>query len=79
MGSHDTNYPTTYQLNLNYGLIPNQNETSKRQFVLDIDLFNFKSDFISSNLITEFQIINDEIFNIFNWSLLDSVKDSLNN
>ncbi len=69
----------TYQLNLNYGLIPNQNETSKRQFVLDIDLFNFKSDFISSNLITEFQIINDEIFNIFNWSLLDSVKDSLNN
>ena len=47
--------------------------------MLDIDLFNFKSDFISSNLITEFQIINDEIFNIFNWSLLDSVKDSLNN
>ena len=68
----------TYQLNLNYGLFPNQNETSKWQFLLDIDLFNLNPDFISSNLINEFQNINDEIFNIFNWALLDSMKNYLN-
>lgn len=68
----------TYQLNLNYGLVPNQNETSKWQFLLDIDLFSLTSDFVSSDLINEFQNINDEIFNIFNWALLDSVKNSLN-
>jgi len=67
-----------FNLNLIYGLLPAQNRNYKeRQFLLDIDLFN-ESQVELNNVTSLFNEINEEIFNIFNWSFQDKIKTMLN-
>jgi uncharacterized protein (TIGR04255 family) len=67
-----------FSLNLIYGLLPAQNKIYKqRQFLLDIDLFN-ESHVELDNVTSIFNEINEEIFNIFNWSFKDEIKTMLN-
>ncbi len=65
-----------YQLNLNYGAL--RSDSSKWSFLLDIDLFRLERGLESNNILEEFVLINNEVFNIFNWCLLESIKESLN-
>lgn len=69
-----------YKLNLNYGLLSNaiDRKIENPQLILDIDLIS-QGDFPMKNIGTEWDKINDEIFNIFNWSITESLKESLNN
>lgn len=63
-------------LKLVYGLLPSSGET--KELVLDIDLFCDKQKLSSDNLKNKFFEINQEVFNIFNWSLLDKTVNHLN-
>lgn len=69
---------SNFYLNLIYGLLPLQsNNPNERQFLLDIDLFN-ESQVKLDNTMPIFNRINEEIFNIFNWSFQDEIKAVLN-
>lgn len=63
-------------LKLVYGLIPFVGED--KELVLDIDLFCDNQNISIENLKDKFFEINQEIFNVFNWSLLDKTVNFLN-
>ena len=59
-----------YRLVLNYGLLeekPEQKE--KKLFTYDIDVFTMNRETESTDLLTEFQKINKEMYNIFIWGM----------
>ena len=63
------------RLNLRYGvLVPNIKNTG--HVLIDIDLFSLNN--TDANKVTKlFNLINDEIFNIFNWAICDEAKKHL--
>lgn len=67
-----------YKLNLRYGLlpIPPASKIENPQLILDIDLIS-EGEFSIKDAIPEWEKINSEIFNIFNWAISDQVKESL--
>lgn len=68
-----------HRLNLVYGLLPELAADGARQFVLDIDLINMTPNQPYADLSTSFAAINDEVFNVFSWSINQSLIDMLNN
>ncbi|MCD6017556.1 MAG: hypothetical protein K0S53_677 [Bacteroidetes bacterium] len=63
-----------------YGLLPPNPrvEIKEKEMVLDIDLFCDKQHLSFEELKGKFAEINQEIFNIFHWSLLDKTINHLN-
>ncbi|MEZ4887809.1 MAG: TIGR04255 family protein [Chitinophagales bacterium] len=66
-----------YQLNLGYGMLPYNLSSRKQQALIDIDLLYSNSNIPIEELEKHFIIINDEIFNIFNWVLSDEIIESI--
>ena len=66
-----------YRLNLKYGILPQRDNKTLRQVVLDIDLFSLPNELQTNKVIEEFQTINDEIFNIFVWAIKDEIRSIL--
>lgn len=62
-------------LNLTFGLIPSKEKD--RNIILDIDIFLTDEVFAIDKLKEKLFDINSEIFNIFNWSLQESVINEL--
>lgn len=67
-----------HRLNLVYGLLPEPAPDGARQFVLDIDLMNTTPDQPYADLFNSFAAINNEVFNIFSWSINQTLVQSLN-
>lgn len=67
-----------HRLNLVYGLLPEPAPDGARQFVLDIDLINATPNQPYADLSTSLAAINDEVFNVFSWSINQSLIDMLN-
>ena len=67
-----------YRLNFSYGLLPKPPEVKmdKPQLILDIDLIS-ESQFQVKDVIPEWRKVNKEIYNIFNWSISEQLKASL--
>lgn len=67
-----------YKLNLRYGLlpIPPASKIENPQLILDIDLIS-EGEYSIKDVIPEWEKINSEIFNIFNWAISEQVKESL--
>jgi len=67
-----------YRLNFSYGLLPKPPEVKmdKPQLILDIDLIS-ESQFQVKDVIPEWRKINQEMYNIFNWSISEQLKASL--
>lgn len=66
------------QLNLRYGFnLPPQLESEIGQLIIDIDIFNIENTEIS-RILSEAELINSEIFNIFNWVINENAKNILN-
>lgn len=57
-----------YKLNLGYGLL-DINQQTPRQLLLDVDVFKVEANISIENIIDELKKINDEIYDIFAWSL----------
>lgn len=74
---HSLNYVNKEDhLNLRYGLIVPRMESKKGQILIDIDLFKTgKTE--RNKLLTDFEAINLEIFNIFNWALSEEALNGL--
>ncbi|MFN8257704.1 MAG: TIGR04255 family protein [Bacteroidales bacterium] len=67
-----------YSLNIKYGLnIPPIQNIGIGQIIIDIDLFN-TSKIETSETIKIADMINSEIFNIFNWAISENTKRLLN-
>lgn len=65
-----------YLLNLKYGMLLHNWKDQSGQIIVDIDCI--KNNAISiDDLPTQFELINDEIFNIFNWSLSEEALKEL--
>ncbi len=66
-----------YQLIINYGLLRKAEGDSHRQALLDIDLFKKNEETSIDDIRSVMGDINQEIFNIFNWSLQKTLLESL--
>ncbi len=65
-----------HTLNLTSGLVPSPDKI--RNLILDIDLYFQDSNISKDILKSKLSEINTEIFNVFNWSLLDQAIKQLN-
>ena len=68
----------THRLNLVYGLLPEPAADGARQFVLDIDLANTASTQSYEEVTADFAALNAEVFNVFSWSINQSLVELLN-
>lgn len=67
-----------YRLNLKYGLnVPPPPNTELGQVIIDIDLINLSNTTID-NVFEMASSMNQEIFNVFNWSISDKTLNLLN-
>ena len=66
-----------YQLNMAYGLLEKVNIEATDQLLLDIDLFKINDVTSSGKVGDVMKDINDEIFNIFAWSINKNIINSL--
>ena len=64
-----------FQVAINYGKIANNLVLNKEEIVLDIDLFCIENRRDQTQ--ETFEIINDEIFNIFCWALSDEALSKI--
>lgn len=62
------------RLNLRYGLVIPQMESNLGQILVDIDMFKI-GDFKTKNLFDLLPIINDGVFDVFNWAV---AKETIN-
>ncbi|MBJ6145842.1 TIGR04255 family protein [Hymenobacter sp. BT559] len=67
-----------YRLDLVYGITPEPGPDKSREFILDIDILNTSEENSFSNLNAVFQTINDELFNVFNWSINPELLEIIN-
>ena len=59
-----------YKLHLYYGLLEKKPEqTNKRLFTYDIDIYTVNRKINIETLLTEFEKINTEMYNIFIWGM----------
>ena len=65
------------RLNIVYGLLAPSQMKSKKQILLDIDLFYFNQNTQLDLIGEKWTEINDEIFNIFNWAISSELKAEL--
>lgn len=68
----------SYRLILRYGMIVHSPKNKKGQVLIDIDCINNNSVAVR-NIKSEFESINSEIFNIFNWCLSEEAYKQLLN
>jgi uncharacterized protein (TIGR04255 family) len=61
-------------LNLTYGLLHRQEDVEDRQLLLDIDVFSVEENTSIEKSKEKFLEINNEVFNVFMWSLTPTVK-----
>lgn len=66
-----------YGLKVTYGFTDNKADITKANGVLDIDLF-IHSEIIKAEILAYFEKMNEEIFNIFSWSLQPDTINKLN-
>ena len=65
------------RLNISYGLISPLHKNDKPRVLLDIDLFLVNQKVELKSIESIWEEINNEIFNIFNWSIRADLKESL--